>query len=185
MRFSALSWHRYFIFHHFRCFPFSQSFIVSTAGVGSAIGGNAIGFFIVNNVRLFEVNLCDVRTCGGVAQGAVSFTVVRYSSVYVMVILRVLPIRFWCFFIQARGVNSFARSLSVDNDCKFSPFYNFPFLGVKRLCTLYLVDCDRSGMLFWGGGGWLGGVTTVVPRGSTVGPRMATFLIFMVPALPG
>lgn len=65
------------------------------------------------------------------------------SSVYVMVILGVLTIRFRCFFIQARGVNSFASSFFVDNNCNFSPFNDLAFFSVKRFSALYLVDCDR------------------------------------------
>lgn len=122
--------HRHLVLHLLRGLPFSQPFIVSTTGIRSTISSSPMRFaFMIIVNRLFHVNTCNVRTSRRIATGTITFAMIRDSSVYMVVILRVLTIRFRCLLIQTRSMNSFASSFSMDNNCKFCPFHNFALLS--------------------------------------------------------
>lgn len=132
---------------------------------------------------LFYVTTSDVRTSRWITKGAITFAVIRDSSVHMVVVLRVLSIRFRGFVIQARSMNSFSRSFSVTNNCFFGPSNNFFLFSVKRFCPFNLVACRELVVFLWyagvegmfrPGGEWRVEVTTVAPTTSTDDPRKAT-----------
>lgn len=84
----------------------------------------------MNLTGLLNVNTRNVRQGRSITIGRVVLVVVRNSSVNVMVVARVLIIRFRGLLIVCGRVTCLSRLTTVENDCLTGPNANITLLSL-------------------------------------------------------